>query len=142
MAQLGVGQTEIEAVSLPERIFSILVMFAALLSFSTLVSSMTSLMARLDQLKTEEVSQFRSLRRFLAENQIEQELSHRVMRFLQHSLNVKKSVQSDDPQVLEMLSKPLQGQTKRRFRSSQNQENFNWNDIRQPLNRTVSSVGC
>lgn len=110
VAQLGVGQTEIEAVSLPERIFSILVMFAALLSFSTLVSSMTSLMARLDQLKTEETSQFRSLRRFLAENQIEQELSHRVMRFLQHSLNVKKSVQSDDPQVLEMLSKPLQGE--------------------------------
>lgn len=110
VAQLGVGQTEIEAVSLPERIFSILVMFAALLSLSTLVSSMTSLMARLDQLKTEEVSQFRSLRRFLAENQIEQELSHRVMRFLQHSLNVKKSVQSDDPQVLEMLSKPLQGE--------------------------------
>lgn len=59
---------------------------------------------------TEKVSQFRSLRRFLAENQIEQELSHRVMRFLQHSLNVKKSVQSDDPQVLEMLSKPLQGE--------------------------------
>lgn len=110
VAQLGVGQTEIEAVSLPERIFSILVMFSALLSFSTLVSSMTSLMQRLDQLKTEEVSQFRSLRRFLAENEIEQELSHRVMRFLQHSLNVKKSVQSDDPQVLELLSKPLQGE--------------------------------
>eukprot|EP00913_Durusdinium_trenchii_P017274 g16244.t1 len=54
IAQLGVGQTEIEAVSLMERTFSICVMLGALLSFSTLVSSMTSLMQRLDHLKTDE----------------------------------------------------------------------------------------
>ncbi|CAK9012321.1 Potassium voltage-gated channel subfamily H member 6 (Ether-a-go-go-related gene potassium channel 2) (ERG-2) (Eag-related protein 2) (Ether-a-go-go-related protein 2) (hERG-2) (hERG2) (Voltage-gated potassium channel subunit Kv11.2) [Durusdinium trenchii] len=110
IAQLGVGQTEIEAVSLMERTFSICVMLGALLSFSTLVSSMTSLMQRLDHLKTDEVAQFKSLRRFLTENNISEELCQRVTRFLQYSFEQKRSVQAADqnPPLLEMLSKPLQ----------------------------------
>lgn len=53
--QLGVGQSEIEAVNLNERVFSIIITFLALINFSTMVSSMTSLLATLQKMKNEEI---------------------------------------------------------------------------------------
>lgn len=47
-AQLGVGQSEIEAVNLQERIFSVIISIVALINFSTMISSMTSLLASWD----------------------------------------------------------------------------------------------
>lgn len=108
--QLGVGQTEIEAVNLNERIFSVVVSFLGFINFSTMVSSMTSLLARLQKLKNQELEQFSLLRRFLSTNQIDPDLSHRVTRFLQHTYALKHMALSKDSHVpiLEMLSKPLQ----------------------------------
>ena len=108
--QLGVGQTEIEAVNLNERIFSVVVSFLGFINFSTMVSSITSLLARLQKLKTEELEQFNLLRRFLSNNHIDPDLSHRVTRFLQHTYALKHMALSKDGQIpiLEMLSKPLQ----------------------------------
>ena len=87
VAQLGVGQTELEPVSFWEKVFSIGVMFAALLSFSTLLSSMTSLLGNLSKQKREELLEFKArktsenkavgsrrredLRRFLEDNEID-----------------------------------------------------------------------
>jgi len=109
-AQLGVGQTEIEAVNLQERIFSVIISFLALINFSTMVSSMTSLLASLQKLKNDEVEQFGLLRSYLSYNNIDKDLSHRVTRFLQHAFDLKNRAISKDVQVplLDMLSKPLQ----------------------------------
>jgi len=109
-AQLGVGQTEIEAVNLQERIFSVIISFLALINFSTMVSSMTSLLASLQKLKNDEVEQFGLLRSYLSYNNIDKDLSHRVTRFLQHAFDLKNRARSKDVQVplLDMLSKPLQ----------------------------------
>ena len=83
VAQLGVGQTELEPVSFWEKVFSIGVMFAALLSFSTLLSSMTSLLGNLSKQKREELLEFKArfkavsrlkredLRHFLEDNEID-----------------------------------------------------------------------
>ncbi|CAK9011906.1 unnamed protein product [Durusdinium trenchii] len=112
VAQLGVGQTELEAVGLFEKLFSIGVMFAALFSFSTLLSSMTSLLANISRMRSAEVHEFKMLRRFLADNLIDHDLSHRITRFLQHRYAVQKNVQAVDatPDILELLSKSLKGE--------------------------------
>eukprot|EP00913_Durusdinium_trenchii_P017726 g16658.t1 len=96
VAQLGVGQTELEAVGLFEKLFSIGVMFAALFSFSTLLSSMTSLLANISRMRSAE----------------DHDLSHRITRFLQHRYAVQKNVQAVDatPDILELLSKSLKGE--------------------------------
>jgi len=108
-AQLGVGSTEIEAINLTERIFSIIVSFMALLSFSTVISSMTSLLAALQKLKNDEMEQFSGLRKFLLHNNIDPDLSIRVTRFLKHSFTMKHKALSKDGKVaiLDMLSKSL-----------------------------------
>eukprot|EP00913_Durusdinium_trenchii_P002835 g2623.t1 len=132
-SQLGVGQTEIEAVNLHERIFSIVISFLALINFSTMVSSMTSLLESLRKLKDEETEpgstdlfpfdcqlqtsenawssrhrlfycrkeQFSLLRRYLASNSIDPDLSLRITSFLQHSFSLKKKATSKDGLLLE-----------------------------------------
>lgn len=108
-SQLGVGSTEIEAINLNERIFSIVVSFMALLSFSTVISSMTSLLAALQKLKNDEMEQFSGLRKFLLHNNIDPDLSIRVTRFLKHTFAMKHKALSKDGKVaiLDMLSKSL-----------------------------------
>ena len=108
--QLGVGNTDITARNLNEFIFSIVITFLSLMNFSTMVSSMTSLLARLQKMQDEETRQFSQLRKFLAYNDIDPDLSHRITRFLQHSFESKKEAISKDGQIpiLDMLSKSLQ----------------------------------
>ncbi|OLP94014.1 Potassium/sodium hyperpolarization-activated cyclic nucleotide-gated channel 1 [Symbiodinium microadriaticum] len=112
LTQLGVGQTNIEAVNFAERLFSIFITFCALITFSTLVSSVTSLMASLQRLKNEEIEQFRSLRRFLVQNEIPADLGHRVTRFLQYTYALRHEALSLDVHlpILNLLSKPLQAE--------------------------------
>eukprot|EP00434_Breviolum_minutum_P026538 symbB.v1.2.023458.t1/scaffold2145.1/size88005/4 len=109
-SQLGVGQTEIEAVNLNERIFSVVISFLGFINFSTMVSSMTSLLASLQRLKSEELEQFSLLKHFLSQNNIDPDLSHRVTRFLKHTHAMKNMALSKDCQlpILAMLSRPLQ----------------------------------
>ena len=111
-SQLGAGQTSVEAVTLQERIFSVVVAFFCLIMFSTLVSSVSSMMANLQRMKDEEIEQFQSLRRFLAHNNIDADLSHRITRFLQYTFAAKNEVMSADERVpiLSLLSKPLQAE--------------------------------
>jgi len=111
-SQLGVGNTEIHCVSLLEYVFASFVAMASLLIFSTLVSTMTSLMTTLNEIQESEISQFRALRRFLAANHIPQELSTRIMQFVQHSYPQKsqESDQDGDLAILDMLSSPLKAE--------------------------------
>ena len=57
LSQLGIGGTEIEAVSYAESVYSVVVAFVSLISFSTVISSMTSLVTSLNKAKVEETDQ-------------------------------------------------------------------------------------
>lgn len=107
-AQLGMGSVEIEAETTQERIFCIGVAFVGLISFSTLVSTVTSLMSNLQKAQDQEQQLFRDLRRFLHQNDIPIDLSQRVTRFLQHAyrLQTSRSVDSEVA-IFQLLSKSL-----------------------------------
>ncbi|CAE7437179.1 Kcnh6 [Symbiodinium natans] len=108
-AQLGMGSVEgIEAVNTEERSFCIAVAFTCLISFSTLVSTVTSLMSNLQKAQDEEQQLFSDLRRFLNQNDIPIDLSQRVTRFLQHAYRARTSRTADsEVAIFGLLSKPL-----------------------------------
>ncbi|CAJ1409908.1 unnamed protein product [Effrenium voratum] len=110
-ANLGVGYVSLDAVNLNERVFSVFVTFCSLIIFSTLVSSVTSLMARLAKMKDEESQQLRLLQRFLTHNCIDADLSHRITTFLQYTFAAQDEARSmDQLPLLSLLSKPLQAE--------------------------------
>ncbi|CAJ1385490.1 unnamed protein product, partial [Effrenium voratum] len=107
-AQLGMGSVEIEATTTVERLFCICVAFTGLISFSTLVSTVTSLMSNLQKAQDQEQQLFRDLRRFLNQNDIPLDLSQRVQRFLQHAYRARTSRTADsEVAIFALLSKSL-----------------------------------
>ncbi|CAE7347860.1 Hcn3 [Symbiodinium natans] len=109
-AQLGVGGTEIEAVSYTEAVYSVIVAFVSLVSFSTVISSMTSLISSLNKAKVEETDQFWLLRKYLRDNDISGSLAERVTDFLQYAYHTRAIQLAEHPHILQLLSKPLQGE--------------------------------
>eukprot|EP00439_Symbiodinium_sp_Y106_P015525 s2743_g2.t1 len=109
IAQLGVGATGIEATNLPERIFSIFVALISLITFSTMVSSMTSMMTAYSRSKEEEARHFSLLQRYLLHNKVSTNLSQRITKFLQHAYMAQHKASSQDMHVplLDMLSRAL-----------------------------------
>lgn len=105
-SQLGVGGTELEAVNEKEGIYSNVVALISLITFSSVVSSMTSLVSTLQGQGREETQQFSLLRRFLRVNHIPENLSHRITRFLHYTYH-ERTANVDDPQILMFLSKSL-----------------------------------
>eukprot|EP00435_Cladocopium_sp_Y103_P010977 s954_g2.t2 len=105
-SQLGVGETELEAVNEKEGVYSNVVALISLITFSSVVSSMTSLVSTLQGQGREETQQFSLLRRFLRVNHIPENLSHRITRFLHYTYH-ERTANVDDPQILMFLSKSL-----------------------------------
>ncbi|CAK9083308.1 Immunoglobulin G-binding protein A [Durusdinium trenchii] len=108
---MGVGGIAIYPTNTYERSFGIFAAFVALMTFSTLVSKMTSLMSSLNKLKDEETEQFRLLRRYLIYNDIPLHLSQRIIRFLQHGYRIRNEALSagNHLPILDLLSQSLQG---------------------------------
>ncbi|CAE7622325.1 KCNH4 [Symbiodinium sp. CCMP2592] len=74
LGQLGIGSTEIEALTEAEGYYSIAVAFVSIIIFATVLSSMTSLVSALHSRRTEEMRQFGLLKRFLRQNRIPKSL--------------------------------------------------------------------
>lgn len=110
--QMGVGGIAIYPTNTYERSFGIFAAFIALMTFSTLVSKMTSLMSNLNKLKDEETEQFRLLRRYLIYNDIPLHLSQRIVRFLQHGYRIRNEALSAGSHlpILDLLSQSLRGE--------------------------------
>eukprot|EP00435_Cladocopium_sp_Y103_P069885 s251_g34.t1 len=112
-AQLGIGSVEIDPETTQERIFCIGVAFVGLISFSTLVSTVTSLMSNLQKAQDQDPEQqlFRDLRHFLHHNDIPIELSQRVTRFIQHAYRAQTSRSVDsEVAIFGLLSKSLRAE--------------------------------
>eukprot|EP00435_Cladocopium_sp_Y103_P074113 s223_g46.t2 len=107
--QLGIGGTDIEATNEREGAYSLMVALISLVNFSTIISSMTSLVSALQSRRMEETQQFGLLRRFLRINNIGANLSQRITRFLQFTYH-QRETNSHDPYILDYLSKSLQAE--------------------------------
>ncbi|CAE7220484.1 Kcnh2 [Symbiodinium natans] len=102
LAQLGIGSTNIEAVTTAEGYYTVFVAFVSVIIFSTVISSMTSLVSALHGSRMEEMAQFGILRRFLRQNNIPASLSQRILRFLEFRYHERASTasSSNTPDVL------------------------------------------
>ena len=109
-AQLGIGGTQLEAVTETEGVYTILVGVISLISSSTVISSMTSLVSALHRKRMEETHQFGLLRRFLRQNNIPPSLSQRITRFLSYTYYEVQSQSHEQPHILSLLSKSLQAE--------------------------------
>lgn len=106
---LGVGLSSIRTTNTLEIAFFVIVAFRSLMTYATLVSSITSLTSALSKIKEDETSEFRLLRSYLAYNNIGAELSHKISRFLQHQYHLRQEAKSAHANVplLELLSPTL-----------------------------------
>lgn len=111
-AMLGVGLSNNLAATSSEVAFSVLVAFRSLMTYATLISSITTLSGALNKIKEDENSEFRLLRSYLAHNDIDQELSQKITRFLQHQYHLRQQARSAHLRVplLDLLSNSLKGE--------------------------------
>jgi len=111
-AQLGVGSSNAKPINSLEFAFCILIAFRSLITSSTLISTVSNLMAGLSKIKEDETTEFRLLRAYLAANDIPQVLSQKVTQFLQYQYALRQEARSADMSVplLELLSQQLQGE--------------------------------
>lgn len=108
LAQLGVGSIGISPENTAERGYAIFVLLAALLMFSSLMSTLVNLLAHLQDMQDEVNTQFWLLRRFCVENHVSKELSMRVEHFLQHAYRRRQRHVSDSElTIFQHLSEPL-----------------------------------
>jgi len=89
--------------------FAILVLFFALVVFSVFVSSTTSLISRLVNMKSSQRRQIWILKGFLQQNQVPTELRDRVLRYVHTALGSRKDTHNrSEVELLSLLSRPLQ----------------------------------
>eukprot|EP00438_Fugacium_kawagutii_P027841 Skav201814 [mRNA] locus=scaffold1071:292659:294698:+ [translate_table: standard] len=111
-AQLGVGSSPALATNVPEMAYCIVIAFRSLITSSTLISTVSNLMAGLSKIKEDENTEFRLLRAYMAQNHIEPQLAQKITQFLQYQYTLRQEARSADMEVplLEMLSPQLQGE--------------------------------
>jgi len=99
---------EIRPFNVGERLFAIVVLLFALVAFSSFVSSLTSSMTHLRNIRTNETRQFWLLRRYLRDQNIPGELSRRIQRYLEYAYQRRQNrVQATEVNVLNLLSERL-----------------------------------
>eukprot|EP00929_Paragymnodinium_shiwhaense_P079305 TRINITY_DN41281_c0_g1_i2.p1 TRINITY_DN41281_c0_g1~~TRINITY_DN41281_c0_g1_i2.p1 ORF type:complete len:805 (-),score=152.68 TRINITY_DN41281_c0_g1_i2:249-2663(-) len=108
LTQFTPASMEISARNTTERIFSIIVLFFAMVAFSSIVASITGTMTSLRNLKGDDMKQFWLLRRYLRQRNVSPELAARIFRFLEYQSESQTSmVQASSLKVLTGLSEEL-----------------------------------
>lgn len=83
-AQLGVGSSPAKPTNVVEMAYCIVIAFRSLITSSTLISTVSNLMAGLSHIKEDENTQFRLLRNYLGQNHIPPRLAQKITHFLQY----------------------------------------------------------
>eukprot|EP00929_Paragymnodinium_shiwhaense_P080101 TRINITY_DN41752_c0_g1_i1.p1 TRINITY_DN41752_c0_g1~~TRINITY_DN41752_c0_g1_i1.p1 ORF type:complete len:493 (-),score=95.14 TRINITY_DN41752_c0_g1_i1:97-1575(-) len=91
LTQFTPASMDISARNVYERIFSIVVLFFAMVAFSSIVASITGAMTSLRNLSAEQNKQFWLLRRYLRQRNIKNELSSRIIKFLEYTLEQQRA---------------------------------------------------
>ncbi|CAJ1381152.1 unnamed protein product [Effrenium voratum] len=101
-AQLGVGSSPAKATNSLEMVFCIVIAFRSLITSSTLISTVSNLMAGLSKIKEDENTEFRLLRCYLAQNNIPIVLGQKITHFLQYQYTLRQEARRD-PLSLDVL---------------------------------------
>lgn len=111
-AQLGVGSSPAKATNVVEMAYCIFVAFRSLITSSTLISTVSNLMAGLSKIKEDENTEFRLLRCYMSQNNISAQLAQKITHFLQYQYTLRQQARSADMDVplLELLSPQLHGE--------------------------------
>lgn len=98
LTQFTPASMEIYPRGFPERVYTICVLFLALVVFSSFVSSITNAMNHLRQINEASFKQRSNLRRYIHENRLSLELSNRIIAFAKH-LHVKTKLRVHEYEV-------------------------------------------
>jgi len=108
LSYLALETIDINPQNSGERSFAIIITFFGLIVSSSMVSRITSLMVRLQTMKTDMTKQFWLLRRYLREHNVPQKLAVRIRRYLEYACEEREAhVQEDKLEVLSLLSSQL-----------------------------------
>jgi len=108
LTQFTPASMNVSAANTSERITSILVLFFAMVAFSSIVGHITASMSHLQNLRGAQMKQFWLLRRYMKQRRIRRELQLRITKFLEYKAQKEHdTVQSSSVLILDQLSEPL-----------------------------------
>jgi hypothetical protein len=108
LTQFTPASVDISARNVPERIYSIIVLFFAMVIFSSIVGSISASMTAMRSISENHQKKFWYLRRYLKQRSIDKPLRGRIVKFLEHrELAESKLVPAKQVTVLERLSDAL-----------------------------------
>eukprot|EP00927_Polykrikos_kofoidii_P045375 TRINITY_DN39328_c0_g1_i2.p1 TRINITY_DN39328_c0_g1~~TRINITY_DN39328_c0_g1_i2.p1 ORF type:complete len:711 (-),score=109.47 TRINITY_DN39328_c0_g1_i2:65-2197(-) len=108
LTQFTPASVDISARNTAERVFSIVVLFFAMVAFSSIIGSISSSMTSLRNMKNDEMKQFWLLRRYLRQRTISSCLSGRIVKYLEHQSSKQSTmVQSSSIKIMSGLSEAL-----------------------------------
>jgi len=111
LTQFTPAGVDISARNVLERIFSIVVLFFAMIAFSSIVASITSSMTNLRNMKGDQTKQLWLLRKYLRQHRVGRELSDRIAKFLEHRRSAQDGViKTSQLHVLNDLSEALRNE--------------------------------
>jgi hypothetical protein len=96
-----------------ERVYALFVVIFALVGFSYIVGSITGSLSTLRSMNAEESKLFWELRRYLYKNNVQQELSLRIQKYLEHMWQaMQDSMPVKDVRLIQLLSEQLHSELK------------------------------
>lgn len=111
LTQFTPASMDVSAKNILERIFSIVILFFAMVVFSSIVGSISGSMTTLRSMKSDQMKQFWLLRRYLRQRAVSKDLSSRIYKYLEHQCSKQNNhVQPCQIKVLEGLSESLQNE--------------------------------
>jgi len=84
LTQFTPASMNVSAANTSERVMSILVLFFAMVAFSSIVGHITASMAHLQNLRGAQMKQFWLLRKYMKQRHIRRELQLRITKFLEY----------------------------------------------------------
>jgi len=113
LTQFTPASMEVVPRNVHERLFSVVVLLFAMITFSSFVSILTASMAELRNISSDEAQQFWLLRRYLRDWQVPRRFALRLHRYLEYAYHKERQrVQAKDVKLLALLSGPLHDELK------------------------------
>merc|ERR1712232_170586 len=111
LTQFTPASSGLQAQNYHERAFAVVMLMIAMVTFTSILSSITAAMTRLRSLSSEDAVYAFQLRKFLKDNRITAPLSGRVVRYIElakqmHQQSIKRA-NYDEVRLLHLLSGPL-----------------------------------
>lgn len=111
LTQFTPASMEVHPQNVWERYFSILVLIAGLVLFSSFISSITGSMSQLRNMKADKSKQFWLLRRYLKQQRVPRDLCFRVLRYIEYAMNnVDERVPEGRINILHSLTEQLRNE--------------------------------